>query len=127
MTIITWNPICNFVIFVLLINCIKLPVASNWNPWKTECNQHSCVQFHPCIHPWKSKKLGSKTLIYGLKTILETKKKQIWLHEQNKCKPHQNIWNKVGFVVNSSLSPQGYVGSNFIMAKLVTFNGEKRG
>ncbi len=60
MTIITWNPICNF---VLLINCIELLLASNWNPWKTkECNQHLGVQIDPCIHPLKEKKIGIKNL-----------------------------------------------------------------
>jgi hypothetical protein len=42
------------------------------------------VQFYPCIHALKRKKLGSNTLIYGLKTILETKKIKIdYMNKRN--------------------------------------------
>jgi hypothetical protein len=114
-------------IFVLFANCIELPLANNWSPWKTrKYNRYLDVQFNPCIHPWKRKKLGSKTLIMCWRQSLK-QRNQNWLHEQKKCKPNQNTWNKIGFVVSSFPSPQGNMGSNFIVAEVVTSNEGKGG
>jgi hypothetical protein len=50
--IITWNSICNLVIFVLFANCIKLLFVSNWSPQESrDGSQHLNVKLHPYIHP----------------------------------------------------------------------------
>jgi hypothetical protein len=36
MTIITWNSICNIIIFLLFVNCVKVLFTSNWNPPKSK-------------------------------------------------------------------------------------------
>ncbi len=45
-------------ILVLFVNYIKLPLASNWSPWKSrDGSQHLDVELQPCIHPLKKNQL----------------------------------------------------------------------
>jgi len=77
--------------------------------------------------PLQKKKIGVKNLDLWLKTVLQTKKSELITWTKHLYKPNQNTWNKVGFVVRSSASPQGDVGSNLIVAKVVTSNWGKVG
>jgi hypothetical protein len=65
-------------------------------------------------------------LIYGLKTILETKKNKFdYMNKTNAN--HFKTFEIKSLWLAPLFPPKDYVGSNFIMAKVVTFNGGKRG
>jgi len=45
-SLIMWNFICNLVILVLFVNCVKLLLTNNWSPQKSrDGSQHSGVEF----------------------------------------------------------------------------------
>jgi hypothetical protein len=73
------------------------------------------------------KKLGSKNLIYGLKTIFETRKIKIDYMNKANANKIKTLEIKLAFVVSSSPCPQGDLDSNLIVAKMLTSNEEKWG
>ncbi len=117
--IIAWYSVCNIVILVLFVNYIKLPLASNWNRWKSrDGSQHLGVELQPYIHPFKKTQLTQlKAMSYKLQTIIEIKKLEMQYMDKPNGKHFQIVWNKDGLVVSSSPFTQGDESSIPIMAK----------
>jgi hypothetical protein len=118
--IIAWYSVCNIVILVLFVNYIKLPLASNWNRWKSrDGSQHLGVELQPYIHPFKKTQLTQlKAMSYKLQTIIEIKKLEMQYMDKPNGKHFQIVWNKDGLVVSSFPFPQGDESSIPIMAEL---------
>ncbi len=66
-------------------------------------------------------------MIYGLKTIFETRKIKIDYMNKANANKIKTLEIKLAFVVSSSPCPQGDLDSNLIVAKMLTSNEEKWG
>jgi hypothetical protein len=100
MIIIIWNFFCNFVILVLFVNCVKLSLVNNWNPWEfKDGSQHLGVELQPCIH-FKNK--PNEVRSHEIQTENSSWNLKFWtpIHGWNKWKAFQIIWSKDGLVVS---------------------------
>jgi hypothetical protein len=102
---------------------LHLQAIGNLEKLRSVTNILMCNLTH--VSTLESKKIGIKNFDLWAENSLWNKK--IRIDYMNKAKQDQNTWNKIGFVVSSSPSPEGDVDSNLIVAKVVTSNEGKGG